>query len=95
MVHHGVGSVRSKRQTLEDDRGFQHLSRSRDSGYQGVAIFPFKRSFQTGLVDEDLQSGYSTVEYTPGSASIDQECWYMGVVTEALLDPNRMAIMDR
>ena len=57
-----------------------------------VAIFPYKRSFQTALVDEDLQSGYSTVEYNPGREGIDQECWYinMGLVTKVLIDPNRM-----
>ena len=27
MVHHGVGSVRSRRQTVEDNRDFQHFSR--------------------------------------------------------------------
>ena len=59
-----------------------------------VAIFPFKRSFQTALVDEDLLSGYSTIAYTPGHEGTDQECWYinMGVITKSLLDPNRMAI---
>ena len=60
-----------------------------------VAIYPFKRSFQTALVDEDIQSGYSTVEYTPGHEGTDQECWYinMGIVTKALLDPHHMAII--
>ncbi len=60
-----------------------------------VAIYPFKRSFQIALVDEDVQSGYSTIEYTPGSEGNDRECWYinMGIVTKAFLDPNRMAIM--
>jgi len=60
-----------------------------------VAIYPFKRSFQTALVDEDIQSGYSTVEYTPGREGTDKECWYinMGIVTKALLDPHHMAII--
>lgn len=60
-----------------------------------VAIFPFKRIFQTGFVDEDLQSGYSTVAYTPGHESTDRDSWYinMGVVTKSILDPNRMAIV--
>jgi hypothetical protein len=57
-----------------------------------VAIFPFKRIFQTALVDEDLQSGYSTVAYMPGRDSQDPECWYinMGAITKQTLDPNRM-----
>ena len=48
--------------------------------------------FQTALVDEDLQCGYSTVMYTPGHESTDPESWCinMGTVTKAMLDPNRM-----
>jgi hypothetical protein len=60
-----------------------------------VAIFPFKRIFQTAMIDEDLQSGYSTVVYTPGHESQDRECWYinMGAITKQALDPNRMPLL--
>jgi hypothetical protein len=59
-----------------------------------VAIYPFKRIFQTALVDEDIQDGYSTVEYTAGHDSEERECWYinMGIVTRSFLDPHRMAM---
>jgi hypothetical protein len=62
-----------------------------------VAIFPFKRIFQTALIDEDLQSGYSTVVYMPGHESDDRECWYinMGVITKQWLDPHRMEMIAR
>ena len=57
-----------------------------------VAIYPYKRMFQTALVDEDLQSGFSSVLYMPGHESEDHESWYinMGLVTKAFLDPNQM-----
>ena len=54
-------------------------------------------SFQTALIDEDLQSGYSTVVYMPGHESDDRECWYinMGVITKQWLDPHRMEMIAR
>ena len=54
-----------------------------------VAIYPYKRMFQLGLVDEDLVSGYSSVVYMPGKTAPDRECWYidMGTVTNAMLAP--------
>jgi hypothetical protein len=57
-----------------------------------VAIYPFKRMFQTALVDEDLQSGMSSVVYMPGHESEEHESWYinMGIVTKAFLDPHQM-----
>ena len=54
-----------------------------------IAIYPYKRMFQVGLVDEDLVSGYSSVVYMPGKTAPDRECWYidMGTVTNAMLAP--------
>lgn len=59
-----------------------------------IAIFPFKRMFQTALVDEDLQTGFSTVLRMPGIESQDHESWYinMGVASKAFIDPHQMAI---
>ena len=34
-----------------------------------VAIYPYKRMFQLGLVDEDLQTGTSSVVYMPGDVA--------------------------
>jgi hypothetical protein len=60
-----------------------------------VAIYPYKRMFQIALVDEDLQSGFSSVIYMPGHESQDHECWYinMGIVTKAFLDPHHMQLI--
>jgi uncharacterized protein DUF1329 len=57
-----------------------------------VAIYPYKRMFQTALADEDLQSGFSSVVYMPGHETEDHESWYinMGIVTKAFLDPHQM-----
>lgn len=58
-----------------------------------VAIYPFPRIFQTAMVDEDVQDGFSTVAYTPGPNAADRECWYinMGTMNREFFDPDRMA----
>ncbi len=57
-----------------------------------VAIYPYKRIFQLGLVDYDLQSGASTVVYMPGKDAPEKECWYidMGVVDSSFFTPNAL-----
>jgi hypothetical protein len=57
-----------------------------------VAIYPFKRMFQTALVDEDIQNGFSSVVYMPGHESDEHESWYinMGIASKAFLDPHQM-----
>jgi len=58
-----------------------------------VAIYPYKRIFQLGLVDEDLQTGASSVIYMPGPSSPERECWYidMGTVDNSFFLPEKMA----
>ena len=46
-----------------------------------IAIYPYKRMFQLGLVDEDLDTGYSSVVYMPGPTAPDRECWYIDMGT--------------
>jgi len=57
-----------------------------------VVIYPYKRMFQVGLVDEDLDTGYSSVVYMPGATAPDRECWYidMGTVDNAFLAPQAL-----
>ena len=57
-----------------------------------VAIYPFPRMFQTATVDEDVNTGFSTVVYMPGHESEDHDCWYinMGLVSKAFLTPQGM-----
>ena len=51
-----------------------------------------KRIFQLGLVDQDLQTGYSSVVYMPGPNSEERECWYidMGTVDNAFFTPGKL-----
>ena len=57
-----------------------------------VAIYPYKRMFQVGLVDYDLQTGYSSVVYMPGPNSEEKECWYidMGTVENSFFVPEAL-----
>lgn len=57
-----------------------------------LAIYPYKRIFQVGLVDEDLDTGFSSVVYMPGSTAPDRECWYidMGTVDNAFFQPEAL-----
>jgi hypothetical protein len=57
-----------------------------------VAIYPFKRMFQTAMVDEDVTTGFSTVLYMPGHESEDRDCWYinMGQIPKSFLTPQGM-----
>src|SRR5439155_19927111 len=56
-----------------------------------VAIYAFKRSFQTALVDEDVTNGFSTVVYTPSREAEAHECSYihMGIATPEFLQPSK------
>ena len=57
-----------------------------------IAIYPFPRMFQTATVDEDVDTGFSTVVYMPGHESEDRDCWYinMGLISKAFLTPQGM-----
>ncbi|HEY2662968.1 MAG TPA: DUF1329 domain-containing protein [Candidatus Binataceae bacterium] len=57
------------------------------------SIWPFKRMFQTALVDEDLQTGFSTIALSPGKETEEHESWYinMGMVTDSFFHPLAMA----
>jgi len=49
------------------------------------AVYPFKRIFETAIVDEDLQSGFSTVSFMPGYEHDEREGWFIdsGAVSQA------------
>ena len=57
-----------------------------------VAIYPYKRIFQLGLADEDLQTGASSVVYMPGPQSPERECWYidMGTIDNSFFAPDKI-----
>jgi len=57
-----------------------------------IAIYPYKRMFQVGLVDADVQQGSTSVVYMPGRSSPERECWYidMGVVDKGFFVPSAL-----
>jgi len=44
-----------------------------------IAVYPFKRSFVTGGVSTDVQSGLATMCYLPGLETPERECWYINM----------------
>jgi hypothetical protein len=58
-----------------------------------TAIWPFKRMFQTALVDEDVVTGFSTVVLSPGFETEEHESWYinMGIATGNFFNPTAMS----
>ena len=58
-----------------------------------AAIWPFKRMFQTALVDEDIGTGFSTVALSPGFETDEHESWYinMGIATDNFFNPVTMS----
>ena len=57
-----------------------------------VAIYPFNRIFQLGLVNANIDSHATTVVYMPGRHTPERECWYidMGAVDQAFFSPNSL-----
>jgi uncharacterized protein DUF1329 len=60
-----------------------------------VAIYPFRRIFQTAMVDENIQNGFSTISYTPGHETRNSEGWYINMVAvkQDFLDPHEMSFI--
>jgi hypothetical protein len=56
----------------------------------GVAVWPFKRVFQTAMVDEDVLSGFSTVVFTPGLDGRNALYLNMGAIDRDFFTPARM-----
>ncbi|HLX05522.1 MAG TPA: DUF1329 domain-containing protein, partial [Candidatus Binatus sp.] len=68
-----------------------HAYRDRAAPNARVAIYPFKRIFQTALVDEDVTSGFSTVVYSPGYSGHDDSMFInMGAVDRTFFTPQTM-----
>ncbi len=68
-----------------------HAYRDRAEPNARVAIYPFKRIFQTALVDEDVTSGFSTVVYSPGYSGHDDSMFInMGAVDRTFFTPQTM-----
>jgi len=58
-----------------------------------IAIYPFKRIFETAQTIEDLNSGISSTLFMPGRETPERECWYinMGAVDRSFFVPEIMS----
>jgi hypothetical protein len=73
--------------TIATFNAYRALSLPDGSG----ATNPYKRSFQTALVDENVQDGTSTVIYMPSSTARDCECWRINAgLDKSFFEPNEM-----
>ncbi len=65
----------------------------RDREFPGAraAVYSFPRLFQTALVDEDVQDGYSTVLYTPTPEKAPHDTWFInqGMISQRWIIPDR------
>jgi Protein of unknown function (DUF1329) len=61
------------------------------------AVYPFKRIFTTAIVDEDLQSGFSSVFYLPGVEGDEHEGWFIdpGTIFERSVAAAAAAAINR
>jgi hypothetical protein len=45
-----------------------------------VAVYPYKRFFQVGMIDADLESGYTSVASMPGTSNANgPDSWYINM----------------
>lgn len=65
--------------------------RDREYPDSKAAVYSFDRLFQTALVDEDVQSGYSTILFTPSPDSAHHDTWFIdqGIISQRWIVPQR------
>jgi len=65
--------------------------RDREYPDSKTAVYSFNRLFQTAMVDEDVQSGYSTILFTPSPDRPPHDTWFInqGVISSHWIIPNR------
>jgi len=65
--------------------------RDREYPDSKAAVYNFPRLFQTAMVDEDVQSGYSTIFFTPTPDRPPHDTWFInqGVISSRWIVPNR------
>jgi hypothetical protein len=65
--------------------------RDREYPDSKAAVYSFPRLFQTAMVDEDVQSGYSTIFFTPNPDRPRHDTWFInqGVISPHWIVPDR------
>lgn len=72
-----------------------HAYSDRSTPNANVSIWPFKRIFQTAMVEEDVTDGFSTVVYTPGLNSHNGVYVNMGAVDRDFFTPAQLVQSSR
>ena len=59
-----------------------------------IAVYPYKRFFQIGMIDADLQDGYTTVASMPGPHAPGPDSWYvnMGAVDNSFFTTTNLEL---
>jgi len=64
-----------------------------------VAIYPFKRLFQTAMIDEDIDDPmrFTSILYLPGTEAAEHEGWYIdtGAVTHSLVSAAAAKLINK
>src|SRR5215831_19477130 len=64
-----------------------------------VAIYPFKRLFQTAMMDEDIEDAtrFTSILYLPGTEAGEHEGWYIdtGAVTHSLVSAAAAKLINK
>ena len=64
-----------------------------------VAIYPFKRLFQTAMIDEDIDDPmrFTSILYLPGTEVAEHEGWYIdtGAVTHSLVSAAAAKLINK
>jgi len=65
--------------------------RDREYPDSKAAVYSFDHLLQTALVDEDVQSGYSTVLFTPSPNRARRDTWFVdqGIISQRWIVPQR------
>ena len=59
-----------------------------------IAVYPYKRFFQVGMIDADLESGYTSVASMPGPHAPGPDSWYvnMGAVDNSFFTTGNLEV---
>jgi hypothetical protein len=79
------------RDTLWKTLAIFNTVRDREYPESKAAVYSFDHLLQTALVDEDVQSGYSTVLFTPSPNRARHDTWFVdqGIISQRWIVPQR------
>jgi hypothetical protein len=74
-----------------------HGYRDRSMPEPREAVYPFKRIFTTAIMDEDIQTGFTSISYLPGEENDEHEGWYInkGSISESSIAAKAATVINR